>query len=213
MKIAIFGASGFTGSAILNEAVRRRHNLSVLGRDAARFPEPANWLQVVSGDALDREAVARTIQGCDAVIQCLGVGGKGNGKPTTLISEATRIIVAEMQRQGIRRLVALSNVGAGDSRRFQPWIFRRLILPYFMKWLKVIIDDKNRMEPVIMESSLDWTIIRCPNIEDKPSQDSYNATLDGKQLKLFITLDDMAACVMDCLEDRLFVRQAPCISN
>ena len=213
MKIAIFGASGFTGSAILNEAVRRRHNLSVLVRDAARFPEPTSWLQVVSGDALDREAVARTIQGCDAVIQCLGVGGKGNGKPTTLISEATRIIVEEMQRQGINRLVALSNVGAGDSLTFQPWIFRRVILPYFMKWLKVIIDDKNRMEPVIMESGLDWTIIRCPNVVDKPSQDSYNATLDGKQLKLSITLGDMAACVVDCLEEGLFMRLAPCISK
>ncbi len=213
MKIAIFGASGFTGSAILNEAVRRRHNLSVLVRDPARFPEPTNGLQVVSGDALDREAVARTIQGCDAVIQCLGVGGKGNGKPTTLISDATRIIVEEMQRQGIKRLVALSNVGAGDSLTFQPWIFRCVILPYFMKWLKVIIDDKNRMEPIIMNSGLDWTIVRCPNIVDKPAKGKYRATLDGKGLRLTIALRDAAAFVIDCLEDGCYIRQAPCISN
>lgn len=213
MKIAIFGASGFTGSAILNEAIRRSHNSSVLVRDTSRFPDPTHWLHVVNGDALDREAVARTIEGCDAVIQCLGVGGKGNGKPTTLISEATRIIVEEMQRQGIRRLVALSNVGAGDSRRFQPWIFRRFILPYFMQWLKVIIDDKNRMEPIIMNSGLDWTIVRCPNIVDKAAKRKYRATLDGKGLRLTIALRDAAACVVDCLEDGAYMRQAPSISN
>jgi putative NADH-flavin reductase len=213
MKIAIFGATGFSGSAILSEVLRRGHQALILVRDPSRAPDPSTRLDVVSGDALDRDAVARSIQGCDAVVQCLGVGGKGNGKPTAFISDATRIIAEEMQSQGINRFIALSNAGAGESIAFQPWIFRRIILPYFMKWLQVIIDDKNRMEPVIMESSLDWTIIRCPDIVDKPSRGSYHATLDGKKLKLSITLGDMAACVVDCLEDGLYMRQAPCISN
>jgi hypothetical protein len=63
-------------------------------------------------------------------------------------------------------------IGAGNSIAFQPWIFTKIILPSFMKWLKVIIDDKNRMEPIIMNSRLDWTIVRCPNIVDKPSKGS-----------------------------------------
>jgi len=44
----------------------------------------------------------------EAVIQCLGVSGKGDGKPTTFISDATKIIVDEMQNQKIKRLIAYS---------------------------------------------------------------------------------------------------------
>ena len=107
----------------------------------------------------------------------------------------------------------MSNVGAGDSVRYNPWYFTRIILPCFMKWLKVVIDDKNRMEPLIMNSALNWTIIRCPNIIDKPAKGSWRATLDGKGLKLSITLGDMAKFMVRQLTDESFSKQAPAISN
>jgi hypothetical protein len=107
----------------------------------------------------------------------------------------------------------MSNVGAGNSLAFQPWFFTKIILPYFMKWLKVIIDDKNRMEPIIMNSELDWTIVRCPNIVDKTPKDNIHATLDGKGLKLAVTLDDMAEFIINQITDNAYSRQAPSISN
>jgi hypothetical protein len=82
-----------------------------------------------------------------------------------------------------------------------------------MKWLKVIIDDKNNMEPIIMNSQLDWTIVRCPNIVDKPAKGNCTATLDGKGLKLSITLDDMAAFMVQQITDPSYSLQAPSISN
>jgi putative NADH-flavin reductase len=112
---------------------------------------------------LDRNTVNTILQGQEAVIQCLGVGGKGgrgDGKPTTFVSSATQIIMEEMQKQGIQRLIAISNIGAGNSQTFLPWFFRKII-PYFMRWLQMIVDDKNRMEPMIMKSNLDWTIVQC----------------------------------------------------
>jgi hypothetical protein len=107
----------------------------------------------------------------------------------------------------------MSNVGAGSSFAFQPWFFTKIILPYFMKWLKVIIDDKNRMEPIIMNTNLDWTIVRCPNIVDKPAKGRCNATLDGKDLKLSITLPDLSKFMVDQLQETTFNKQAPCVSN
>lgn len=82
-----------------------------------------------------------------------------------------------------------------------------------MKWLQAIIDDKNRMEPIIMDSNLDWTIVRCPNIVDKPTRGGCIATLDGKGLKLSVTLEDMAKFMLLQLTDDIFVKQAPSISN
>lgn len=213
MKIIIFGATGFSGQAILEEAVRQGHEVTVLVRDASKIPNKNNNVKIMEGNVLEPAVVSSVLHHQEAVIQCLGVGGKGDGKPTTFISDATKVIVDEMEKQNVKRLIAMSNVGAGNSITFQPWFFTKFILPYFMKWLKVIIEDKNRMEPIIMNSNLNWTIVRCPNIVDKPSKGTCNATLDGKGLKMTITLPDLSRFMVDQLKQTNFIKQAPCISN
>ena len=213
MKLLVFGATGFSGQAIVKAALAKGHQVTVLVRNITTIRIQTKNLIVIHGNVLDRNDVKKALLNQDAVIQCLGVGGKGDGKPSTFISDATKIIVEEMENQKIKRLIAMSNVGAGNSLSFLPWFFTKIILPYFMKWLKVIIDDKNRMEPVIMNSDLDWTIVRCPNIIDKAPKGNVRETLDGKGLKLSITLADMAEFVVHQLTDRAFSRQAPSVSN
>jgi len=213
MKVIIFGATGFSGQGILAEALKQGHEVTILVRDASKIPIKHQNLTIVEGNVLNTQTVASVLHHQEAVIQCLGVGGKGDGKPSTFISDATKIIVDEMQMQKIKRLIAMSNVGAGNSIAFQPWFFTKIILPYFMKWLKVIIEDKNRMEPIIMNSNLDWTIVRCPNIVDKPAKGRCNATLDGKGLKLSITLSDLSKFMVDQLKQTAFIKQAPSVSN
>ena len=213
MKVTIFGATGFSGQAILAEALKQGHGVTILVRDEFKVSIKHKNLTIVEGNVLDPQTVASVLHHQEAIIQCLGVGGKGDGKPTTFISDATKIIVEEMQNQKIKRLIAMSNVGAGNSIAFQPWFFTKIILPYFMKWLKVIIEDKNRMEPIIMNSNLDWTIVRCPNIVDKPAKGTCNATLDGKGLKLSITLPDLSKFMVDKLNQTAFIKQAPSLSN
>jgi len=213
MKVIIFGATGFSGQAILANSIKQGHEVTILVRDASKIPIKYQNLTIVEGNVLNTQTVASVLHHQEAVIQCLGVSGKGDGKPTTFISDATKIIVDEMQNKKIKRLIAMSNVGAGNSIAFQPWFFTKIILPYFMKWLKVIIEDKNRMEPIIMNSNLDWTIVRCPNIVDKPAKGTCNATLDGKGLKLSITLSDLSKFMVDQLKQTVFIKQAPSVSN
>jgi putative NADH-flavin reductase len=213
MKLVIFGATGFSGQAILKLALSKGFQVTVLVRNKSAISIQNENLTVIQGNVLDSNDVKKALEHQDTVIQCLGVGGKGDGKPTTFISDATKTIVEEMEKQQIKRLIAMSNVGAGNSLAFQPWFFTKIILPYFMKWLKVIIADKNRMEPIIMNSALDWTIVRCPNIVDKTPKGNVHATLDGKGLKLAVTLGDMAEFIIDQLTDNAYSRQAPSISN
>jgi putative NADH-flavin reductase len=213
MKLVIFGATSFSGQAILKLALSKGYQVTVLVRNKSTITIKNDNLTVIQGNVLDRNNVKKALVHQDAVIQCLGVGGKGDGKPTTFISEANKIIVDEMEKQKVSRLIAMSNVGAGNSLSFQPWFFTNFILPYFMNWLKVIIDDKNRMEPTIMNSELEWTIVRCPNIVDKTPKGNVHATLDGKGLKLSITLGDMAEFIVHQLTDSTYSKQAPSISN
>jgi len=213
MKVVIFGATGFSGQAILAEALQQGHEVTVLVRDASRITLHHENLRVIEGNVLEPKGVSNALLHQQVVIQCLGIGGKGDGKPNSFVSDATQIIVNEMQKSNVNRLIAMSNVEAGNSIAFLPRFFTRIILPIFMKWLKVIIDDKNRMESIIMNSPLDWTIVRCPNITDKPARRFCHATLDGRDLKLSITLGDMVAFIVKQITDLSYSRQAPSISN
>ncbi len=118
-----------------------------------------------------------------------------------------------MKQEGVRRLICLSNVGAGDSAAFQPWYFTHLIQPLFLPWLQPIIDDKNRMEPFIINSGLDWTLVRCPNITDKPPKGSVKVSMDGKKLGFSIHNGDVAMFLVDQIENTTYNRNTLCISN
>lgn len=213
MKIAMFGATGPVGRAVVKEALRRGHELTVLTRDAAKVDILSPRLHVVEGSVTDAATVKGLIEGHDAVIQTLGIGGKGNGQPTTIVSEANNVIMSAMRQSGVRRLVAVSVAGAGDSLAFLPWAFRTLVLPLFMKWFQAIIDDKNRMEAAISQSDLDWTVVRCTTVKPRRATGHVNATLNGKGLKFSISAADMAEFMVDQLNDDKFLRKCPTISN
>lgn len=212
MKIAIFGATGIVGRAITKEALAQGYEVTVLTRDARKVKEAGGRLTVVEGDVNDRNTVRKVLEGQDAVIQSLGIGGKGTGKPTTFVSEANRLIMDEMERMNIRRLIAISVIGAGDSLYFLPWIYRKM-MPVMMKWFKAIIDDKNRMEPMIERSGLDWSIVRCTTVKDSPSKGHVRVSLDGKGLKYSIAAPDMAGFVVDQLASSGYLYKTPVISN
>lgn len=213
MKIAVFGATGIVGRAVVNEALKKGHEVTVLTRDAGKITTRHEHLHVVEDNVADKNVVRTVLKGQEAVIQTLGIGGKGDGKPTSIVSEANRIIMAEMEQMNVKRLIAISVIGAGDSLNFLPWIYRKLVLPLFMKWFQAVIDDKNRMEPMIMKSGFDWTIVRCTTVEERRATGKVNATLDGKGLKFSISAADMAVFMVSQLTDSRFLKQTPTISN
>lgn len=212
MKIVIFGATGVVGSAITKEALAQGYKVTVLTRDAKRVKITNDNLTVVEGEVTDRGTVRKVLEGQDAVIQSLGIGGKGNGKPTTFVSDANKLIMEEMKLMNVCRLIAISVIGAGDSLYFLPWIYRKM-MPVMMKWFKAIIDDKDRMEPMIENSGLDWTIVRCTTVKNSPSKGHITASMDGKGIKYSITAEDMAKFVVSQLVDDRFKSKAPVISN
>ncbi|HTI94865.1 MAG TPA: NAD(P)H-binding protein [Puia sp.] len=212
MKVVIFGATGFAGNAILKETLAQNNQVTILVRNRSAVSINDKKLTIIEGNVMDRKKVSEVLEDQDAVIECLGTSGRDT-RPTTFVSDAIKIIVEEMERSNVKRLLAMSNIGAGNSIGHNPWYFTRIILPWFMKWLKVVIDDKNRMEKIIMNSKLNWTIVRCPNIVDKPAKRFHHATMDGKGLRLSITLDDMSRFMVQQLTDGTFSKQAPSISN
>lgn len=175
MKILVIGATGGTGQAIVREALARGHDVTALVRSRAKAHPLLPGIEMVEGDARDNAAVTGALTGCDAVISALGTRKISFIRRVTVMSDATRAVVVAMNERGVRRLVCITGVGAGDSAGHGGFVYDRLIKPVF---LRTIYQDKDRQEAIIRTSDLDWVIVRPTVLTDKPATGQVHATVD-----------------------------------
>jgi len=209
MKILVFGASGLTGGLVAEMALKNGHQVIVLTRNSSRFENRNQNLEIIEGSATSPVDVGKALRGADAVIHCLGIGGRGNGVSTSLVSDSVKVVLTEMQKTGVKRLVCMSNVGAGGSG---PWYYNRVVLPLFLRWLKPIIEDKNTMEAALRNSSVEWISVRLPNIVSGAAK-PVRVSKDGRDISFSITADSAAQFLLSQMTDSQWLRQTPSISN
>ena len=207
MNVAIFGATGRTGRAVLDEALNRGHHVVALTRSPDKLKVDDENLEVVAGNVLDPKAVEKVIHGQDAVISVLGAG---MGR-TTLRTEGTRQIVRAMERAGVKRLVSQSVFGLGDSASTLPLYWKALVKPLI---LRNAYRDHAGQEAAIAASDLDWTITRPVSLRDWDPSGHYQhgpaAAMSDITLK--IGLADLARFTLDQLESDQYLREMPGIS-
>jgi putative NADH-flavin reductase len=157
--LLVIGASQGIGLETVKCALARGHDVRAFARGAAGIAIEDARLTKIAGDALDAAAVASAVAGVDAVVQTLGAPKTALAvlAGTTLFSKATRILFDAMRAAGVRRLVTVTGLGAGDSRGHGGFVYDALMFPLA---LKRIYDDKDVQEQMIRASGLDWTIAR-----------------------------------------------------
>src|SRR5688500_3399097 len=120
MQILILGASGATGRQIVAQALDRGDRVTAFVRDPARLPLTHPGLRMVQGDVSDAAAVARAMQGQDAVLSALGVGRPL--RHDAAVVAGIGHVIAAMRAGGVRRLVYLSFTGVRESRARAGWV-------------------------------------------------------------------------------------------
>jgi len=166
MRIVIFGANGQTGRLLTRQSLDAGHAAIAVTRRPGDFPFTDPALIVAGADVHDADAMTDIVGGGDVVVSTLGVPFTRDAVDTYSVGTAN--IVSAMHAAGVRRLVVVSSTGAfpAPGRTGAP-IALRLFEPVITKTIgKTVYDDMRRMETVIRDSDLDWTIVRPSGLFD-----------------------------------------------
>lgn len=205
MKVLVLGANGKTGRLVVDRAVEKGHEVSVLVRDASRFSRTG--VRVIEGDALKVDDVLRAMNLQDAVVEC--IGGTTPWKKQTLERDAMQNIVIAMKESRTRRLVVVSAMGVGESSKQSPWWYRYLMLPTFLRGSTA---DKMAMEAIVSSSGLDWVISRPPILKDGAATGKVRV-LEKSEIGHAITRTDLAVWLVEQFESEEYVGQAVVVVN
>ena len=207
MKIAVLGATGFVGSAILNEALDRGYTVTAI----VRHPEKIagrDRLVAKAGDVYDSGVLAKLITGCEAVISAFNPGWKNPHLYDDQV-KGTASIIAAIKRAGIKRVLW---VGGAGGLEVKPGV-RVLDSPDFPDRIRPgSLATLNAFEQLQKEPELEWSYL-APSAEMKPGQRTGKFRLGSDHLLVDasgdsrISVQDYAVAMIDELENGAHIRQ------
>ena len=209
MQIIIFGATGMVGKQLVKQALHKGHQVKAFGRNVftANLPKD-DLLELVQGALFDEDQVYKAIRGCDAVLSSLG--GDATGADVTR-SLGMKNIVAQMQKAGVVRIVAVGGMGTLNADD------ETLVMDtpgYPVKFLPVSREHYKAYE-YLKASNPDWTFVCPPDIINaEPTGDFITAAdYPPNPNSNRINAGDLALFMLNELEKNEFVHHRVGISN
>ncbi len=204
MRLTIFGATGGTGTALVEQALAAGHDVTAVVRDPTRlritppFAAGRSRLHVETADVMDPAAIVPFVDEVDAVVSALGPRGRG---PTTVTSEGARSIIEAMEKGDARRLIVVTGSIVDDTGN--GFFMTQLVKPLARRtFLADVCADMRRAEDIVHATDLDWTIVRPPRLTDKPATGEYRAAIDRNVPRgVQIPRADVATYILDHLAD------------
>lgn len=206
-SIVVLGASGRTGSLLVDEMLRRGHALRLLVRRPDRLGERAEQVDVVQGSSTDPAAVDLLLaDGAEAVVSALGP----TDRQATLQRDTARVLTQAMPRHGVRRFVGVSGAGIDvpDDRKSP---LDRAVSFAIRTLGGSLAADKAHEYAIWAASDLDWTLVRPPRLigGEATGRIQHDAHRPGRNQ---IRRADLALFLADEVEQARYVRQAPFVS-
>ena len=121
------------------------------------------------------------------------------------------MIIEAMETHCVKRLISLSSLGVGESRKNLDFFTKYIIVDVF---LRHAFADHEEQEKLIRECGLDWTIVRPPHLIDGPQTGEYQSgfACDYRKIKSKISRADVADFMLQQLTDDSNIRKAVGVS-
>jgi putative NADH-flavin reductase len=208
MKLLVLGATGGVGLEMVRQAVERGHSVTAFVRAPERLKPFADRIQIVQGDLLNPTNLAPVLEGQDGVLSAFGPRLPLSKTDATLLERFASALTDAMSHSRVTRAVIVSTAFLFKDAVLPPaYLFGRLFFPS-------IVADASAMEKLVAKSGLDWTIVRPPQLTDKPRTGKYR-TREG-HLPPFgfkIARADVADCMLRIMENRASSRKVVGVCN
>lgn len=201
MKIAIIGATGFVGSAILNELADRKHEITAI----ARTPKDTVNAKWIAADIFNIDALAETLKGNDVVVNAYNPGWTNPNIYNDAIAGAKAIQEA-VKKSGVQRFITIG--GAGSL-----YIAPNVQLIDTPEFPKDIYDGANAAREYLNiikeEKELDWAFF-SPAIEMHQGTKTgrtgkYRLGLENpvfnEEQRSILSVEDLAVVIADEIEN------------
>jgi putative NADH-flavin reductase len=207
MKIALIGATGFIGSAILQEALNRGHQVTAIVRHPEKLPQHSN-LAAQKGDVTDETQATALVAGHEAVISAYSPGRNVSDIYQQHIS-GYRTIINGVKKAGVKRLLV---VGGAGSLEVSPGV-QLVDTPAFPEeWKPGSLAAREVLYLLRDEPELEWTFL-SPSAMIAPGERTGQFRLGTDQLlqdangDSRISVEDYAVAMLDELEDPQHIRR------
>jgi len=207
MKIALIGATGFVGSAILKEALDRGHEVTAIVRHPEKL-QPHSKLHAQKGDAYNSDEVARLVAGHDAVISAFSPGWSNPDMYNQQV-KGTQAIINGVKKAGVTRVLW---VGGAGGLEIKPGV-QSVDTPEFPRdWKQGSLATREALNLLRKESNLDWSYL-SPSADLAPGQRTGKFRLGTDQLlkdvngQSRISVEDYAVAMIDEVEKPKHIRQ------
>lgn len=205
MKVAIIGASGKTGTKLVQESLNRGHQVVAVCRDSSAtkltaFTDHDGFTLRTASVISDVAMLTEALTGCDAVV-AVPIAVR-QLKATELVAALATATAAN----GVNRLVfTAGEVTAVPEKDEALTLRQRLMLPGYTLLLCLLpyslADMRNATVLIRQQSDWDWTIVRAPTLTDMPAAGYKFCRLSDVTSKHVLSREDYAACLLDSLTE------------
>lgn len=205
--IAVIGGTGKSGTYLVKELLKQSYSIRLLHRDPSKVEITNPLLEVVQGDARNSKAIENLLQGCAAVISTLG---QPKGEPS-VFSQATKNILQAMEKHGIKRYLVTTGLSVdapGDHKNEHVQFATGWMYENYPETTK----DKQVEQELLLESNLDWTMVRLPLIVQTDELFPVAVSLEDCPGDS-ISAADLARFLVGQLSDQQYFRKSPFIAN
>jgi putative NADH-flavin reductase len=211
MIITVFGATGQVGKRAVQQALAEGHTVRAFGRNIVDLIDKdlhEERFHAIKGHVFDEAEVLEAITGSNAIISTLGGSFDGKDKTRSL---GIKNIIAQMEKAGVQRIVALGGLGVLDTEDGTNLIDA----PGYPLEYKPVGLEHLQAYLYLKESNLDWTFVCSPNIlnEDRTGNYITNADYPPTPNKGAIAAGDLADFMLKELKDNEFLKKKVGISR
>ena len=211
MKVALIGATGFVGTAILKELVDRGHQVTAIARHPEKIAIKSPQIHPVAADVMDAKQVATAVKGNDVVISAFNSGWTNPNIYADFLT-GSRAIQAGVKASGVKRLIV---IGGGGSLEIKPGL-QLVDTPGFPAEYKPGASAaRDYLNEIRKEDALEWTFFSPAILMNHDTsgvrKGHYRTGLDSPVFDAagnsVLSVEDLALAIVDEVEKPKHIRQ------